>query len=101
MNGQVPEPALDAPGPEQPRPDRPNVAKPERFKDKDGSERGRRLLGLAALLVLGAALARGAWWHYTQYRQAVTTAEERANFVPNVRVGTVTMSGSILDVMQP
>jgi len=97
MNDRSPGPTLDAPGPEQPRPDRPDVAKPERFKDKGG----RHLLGLVVLLVLGAALARGAWWHYTQYRQAVTTAEARANFVPNVRVGTVTLSGSVLNVMQP
>lgn len=101
MNDRSPTPALDASGPDQPRPDRPDIGKPERFKDKDGSERGRRLLGLAVLLVLGAALARGAWLHYRQYRQAVTTAEERTNFVPNVRVGTVTMSDSMLNVMQP
>jgi RND family efflux transporter MFP subunit len=101
MNDRRPEPVLDAPGREQPRPDRPDVGKPERFKDKGGSKRGRRLLGLAALLVLGVALARGVWWHYEQYRQAVTTAEQRANFVPNVRVGTVTMSGNMLNVMLP
>jgi RND family efflux transporter MFP subunit len=101
MNDRSPAPALDAPGVEQPRPGGPDIDKPERPGRKGGSKRGRRLLGLAALLVLGAAVARGIWWHYEQYRQAVTTAEERANFVPNLRVGTVTMSGNILNVMLP
>jgi RND family efflux transporter MFP subunit len=101
MNDRRPEQALDAPGAEQPSPGGPDLGKPEHFKGKGRGKRGRRLLGLAALLVLGAALARGVWWHYEQYRQAVTTAEERANFVPNVRVGTVTMSGNMLNVMLP
>jgi hypothetical protein len=59
MNDRSPEPALDAPGAEQPSRGGPDLGKPEHFKGKGRGKRGRRLLGLAALLVLGAALARG------------------------------------------
>lgn len=101
MNDHSPEPMLETLEPKQRPPSEPGVDEPERFRSKGRGKSGKWLLGLAVLLVLGGALARGVWWHYEQYRQAVTTAEERANFVPNVRVGTVTMSGNMLNVMLP
>jgi len=101
MNDRGPAPMLDAPGPKQPPPHEPGTGEPEPFRGKGRGKSGKWLLGLAALLVLGAALARGVWWHFEQYRQAVTTAEQRANFIPNVRVETVTMSGNMLNVMLP
>ena len=54
-----------------------------------------QLFGLAALLLLSAALARGVWTHYQQHNQAVADAEKRRNFVPMVQVATVKESESV------
>lgn len=94
-------PMLDAPGPKKPPPGEPGIGEPERFKAKGRGKSGKRLLALAVLLVLGGALARGVWWHYEQYREAIAIAQQHRNFVPNVRVGTVTMSGTVLPVNLP
>jgi RND family efflux transporter MFP subunit len=101
MNDPGPEPTRDVPAVEEPGPGGPEADKPEHFEGKRERKSRRWLLGLAVLMLLGAALARGVWWHYGQYREAVTTAEERRNFVPSLRVGIVTMSGNMLNVMQP
>jgi RND family efflux transporter MFP subunit len=94
-------PTLEVPGTKQPPPGEPGRGEPERFKGKGRGKSGKRLLGLAVLLVLGGALARGVWFHYEQYRQAVTIAQQHRDFVPSVRVGTVTMSGDVLHVTLP
>ena len=99
MNGRDSRGASDAPEAEQPRPGGPEADGLEHFGGKRKSRRWA--LGLAVLVLLGAALARGVWWRYEQHRQAVTTAEQRRNFVPSLRVGTVTMSGNVLNVMLP
>jgi RND family efflux transporter MFP subunit len=92
---------LDAPGPKQPPPLEPGIGEPERFKGKGRGKSGKRLLALAVLLVLGAALARGVWWHYEQYRQAIAIAQQHRNFVPNVRVGTVRGSDQVIHATWP
>ncbi len=97
--GQVP--MLEIPGPKQPPPSEPGVDEPEHFRSKGRGKSGKWLLGLAVLLVLGGALARGVWFHHEQYRQVIATAEQHRNFVPSVRVGTVTMSGNVLHVNLP
>ena len=60
-----------------------------------------RLLGLGALLALFAGLAFGAWRYEVQHHEALATAERRANFVPEVRVGTVKASDSTMAVSLP
>lgn len=54
-----------------------------------GGRFGRRLFGLSVLALLCLALALGAWRHLQQHRQVIATAEQQANFVPDVRVDTV------------
>jgi len=66
----------------------------------EGRREGRRrsgawLLGLGALLALGAALAGGGWRHYQQQRDAIAVSEQRRNFVPSVRVATVKPGNAI------
>ena len=47
------------------------------------------LSGVGLALVLMTALACGAWNHYAQHRQVVTTAKQSLEFVPQVRVAAV------------
>jgi RND family efflux transporter MFP subunit len=51
-----------------------------------------RLFALTALLALAGALAFGATRHYSHYREAMATAEQRRDFVPSLRVATVVPS---------
>jgi RND family efflux transporter MFP subunit len=62
---------------------------------------GGRLLALGALLLLGGGLAFGTTRYYAQDRQVMATAEQRRNFVPNVRVATVRPSDRITPVTLP
>jgi RND family efflux transporter MFP subunit len=101
MNDRGPAPTLEVPGTKQPPPGEPGIGEPERFKGKGRGTSGKRRLGLAVLLALGGALAVGVWSHYEQYRQAVTTAQQRRDFVPSVPVGTVARSGNLLHVSLP
>jgi multidrug efflux pump subunit AcrA (membrane-fusion protein) len=72
-------------------PDRPR--KPRRWT--------ARLLGLGALLALIGGIAFGAWRYEVQHHEAVATAERRANFVPEVRVGTVKASDATMVISLP
>jgi RND family efflux transporter MFP subunit len=63
--------------------------------------RGRRLLGLGALLLLMAVLALAAWRHYEQHRQVIATAQQQADFVPSVRVDTVLQASTSMQVTLP
>jgi RND family efflux transporter MFP subunit len=62
---------------------------------------GARLLALGAFLLLGGGLAFGATRYYAQQRQAMTSAEQRLKFVPNVRVATVRPSDRVTLVTLP
>jgi RND family efflux transporter MFP subunit len=92
---------LEVPGIKKPAPGKPGVGEPEHVKDKEPRKSGMRQLGRAALLLLAGALAYGAWSHHEQYRQAINTAQQHRDFVPNVRVGTVRESGRVLYVTWP
>jgi RND family efflux transporter MFP subunit len=71
-------------------------------KRPDGRRRwGGRLLALGAFLLLGGGLAFGATRYYTQHRDVMATAEQRRNFIPNVRVATVQPSNRITLVTLP
>jgi RND family efflux transporter MFP subunit len=62
---------------------------------------GRRILGLATLLILFVALAIGFWRHYSIYAQVAATADQRREFVPTVRTAPVRSSGSTMSVTWP
>jgi RND family efflux transporter MFP subunit len=81
LKGPPPRPALPAPDHDVPE------APPITPEGRGGS--GRRLFGLGVLVLFMAALALGVWRHYAQHRQVVDTAEQQANFVPNVHVEAV------------
>jgi RND family efflux transporter MFP subunit len=63
--------------------------------------RKAQMLGLGVLLILVAAIATGTWSHYSQGRQVTATAEQRRDFVPTVRVGTVQADNGDLVVSLP
>jgi RND family efflux transporter MFP subunit len=88
-----PRPLLPAPDPDTPE------ASPGGPTERGGS--GRRLLGLGVLVLFMATLALGVWRHYEQHRQVTNTAEQQANFVPNVRVEQVTQQQGNLHVSLP
>jgi RND family efflux transporter MFP subunit len=60
-----------------------------------------RLIGFAICLIPVAALAFGATRYYTHYREAMTTAEQKRNFVPQVRVAAVKPSDPFETVTLP
>src|SRR5206468_5155503 len=62
---------------------------------------GQLLLGLGVLMLFIGALALGAWRHYEQQRQVRDTAEQRASFVPNVRVEEVAQRHGLVHVSLP
>jgi RND family efflux transporter MFP subunit len=69
-----------------------------------GAERqrgGGQLLWPGVALLLAAALASGAWSHYTQRREVIATAQQRRDTVPQVRVATVQPSGGTETVSLP
>jgi len=64
------------------------------------SNRGR-VLTVGVLLVLCGALLIGFWQHYRLHAQVMATAEQRRDFVPNVRTAPVRASGSTMAVTWP
>src|ERR1700719_266590 len=93
LKGPPPRPLLPAPNRDAPE------SPPSGPAGRGGS--GRRFLGLGVLLLFTAALALGVWRHYEQHRQVTDTAEQQANFVPNVRVEQVTQQQGNLHVSLP
>jgi RND family efflux transporter MFP subunit len=65
------------------------------------SRAGRRILGIAVLLLLAGALGIGIWRHHTLNAQVMATAEQRRDFVPSVRTAPVRASGSTMSVSWP
>lgn len=62
---------------------------------------GRRLLGLAAILLLLGAVAFGVWRHYAAHLDVVAIAEQHRDFVPSVRVTAVQASAGTMSVTLP
>jgi RND family efflux transporter MFP subunit len=91
-----------------PTPDK--VAEPLKTPDGTGPKddtapgkvgRGTRMLGLAAIVVLGGALGIGFWQHYRLDAEVMTTAEQHRDFVPSVRTAAVRASGTTMAVNWP
>jgi hypothetical protein len=85
MNELDAPPALKKPRPLLPSPDG-DTLEPVPSAPARRSGSARLLLGLGVLMLFIGALAFGVWRHYEQHRQVGDTAEQQANFVPNVRV---------------
>ena len=76
-----------------------DAAKPR--ADRRSRRGGARLLGLAVMSGLFAALVYGAWGHYAQHSEVAAAAQERNDLVPSVRVATVRASSGVLAVSLP
>jgi RND family efflux transporter MFP subunit len=74
------------------------AATPPRAERRRG---GGRLLWPGVALLLAAALASGAWSHYTQRREVIATAQQQRDAVPQVRVATVQPSDGTETVSLP
>jgi RND family efflux transporter MFP subunit len=96
VNGPDGSPSLEAPRPAAPGRER---ASPGARPARRGS--WLRRLGVVAFLLLAAALAFGAWQHYSRHLQVTATAVEQAGFVPSVRVEAVTQRREPLQVSLP
>jgi RND family efflux transporter MFP subunit len=97
---QLPLLKVPPPQPLSPAPDRDTPETPPSGPARRGGS-GRRLLGLGVLVLFVSALSLGVWRHYEQHRQVMDTAEQQANFVPNVRVEQVTQRHGNLHVSLP
>jgi RND family efflux transporter MFP subunit len=62
---------------------------------------GRRLLGLAAVLLILGTVAFGVWRHYAAHLDVVAIAEQHRDFVPSVRVTAVQASAGTMSVTLP
>jgi RND family efflux transporter MFP subunit len=60
-----------------------------------------RLFGLGVFSVLAAGLAFGALTYYQNHQRTLTTAHQRRDFVPSVRVSTVRASDEFIRVTLP
>jgi RND family efflux transporter MFP subunit len=75
--------------------------KPVRKSPQPEQRSTGRLLGLAVFGVLAAGLTVGAWGYYQKYRGVTETAQQRRDFVPNVRVAAVRASEPVILVTLP
>jgi RND family efflux transporter MFP subunit len=62
---------------------------------------GGRLVSLGGLLALAGGLSFGAWGNYSRQQQVMATTEQKRDFVPDVRVATVTPSPATTSVTLP
>jgi RND family efflux transporter MFP subunit len=65
------------------------------------SRTGRLVFLIIVLVLLLGALGLGSWRHYRLATEAVATAEQYRDFVPNVRTAPVRASGSTMSVSWP
>jgi RND family efflux transporter MFP subunit len=62
---------------------------------------GGRLFALGGFLLLTAGVSLGAWRYYSQHQEVMAIAERQRDFVPSVRVATVTANPGIVSVTLP
>ena len=65
------------------------------------SRTGRLVFLITVLVLLLGALGIGSWKHYTVAAEAMATAEQYRDFVPNVRTAPVRASGRSMSVIWP
>jgi len=79
----------------------PPAETPKALPGKKQSRAGRRILGIAVLLLLVGALGYGVWRHHNLNAQVMETAEQHRDFVPSVRTAPVRSSGPVMAVSWP
>jgi RND family efflux transporter MFP subunit len=62
---------------------------------------GGRLVSLGGLLALAGGVGLGAWGYYSRQKEVMATAEQERDFVPSLRVATVTASPAVISVTLP
>jgi RND family efflux transporter MFP subunit len=62
---------------------------------------GRRILGLAVIVLLAGALGYGFWQHFRVYADVMSTTEARRNTVPTVRTAVIHASPGVRSVSWP
>jgi RND family efflux transporter MFP subunit len=65
------------------------------------SSRARRIFGIVVLVIFVGALGIGFWRHYRVHAEVMDTAEQRRDFVPEVRTAAVRASASTRSVIWP
>ena len=76
--------------------------KPEIFvPPAAGTTHGGRYFFIGVAVLLVGALAFGFWRHYSLHAQVTSTAEQRRDFVPSVRVAPVRASASTVSITWP
>jgi RND family efflux transporter MFP subunit len=66
-----------------------------------GRRWGGRLFALGGFVLLSCGIALGAWGHYSQQQQVMTTAEQSRGFVPSLQVAMVEPSPDTMSVFLP
>ncbi len=79
----------------------PPAETPKALPGKKPSHAGRRILGIAVLLLLLAALGLGFYRHHSLNAQVMETADQHRDFVPSVRIAPVRSSGATMSVNWP
>jgi RND family efflux transporter MFP subunit len=74
---------------------------PGQTASKATTRTGRLVFLITVLALLLGALGFGSWKHYLVAEEAIATAEEYRNFVPNVRTASVRASGKTMSVIWP
>jgi RND family efflux transporter MFP subunit len=87
----------------QPRAEAREARKPETaaLAPVAGTTHGGRYFFIAVAVLLVGALAFGFWRHYSLHAQVMSTAEQRQDFVPSVRVAAVRASSGTMSVTWP
>ncbi len=101
MSNAARAPVIEAPDRQREPAEHPGKGSPPGAPLKTKRRWGGRLLGLGVLVLLGAALAYGTSRYYQQQKEVQATAEQRRDFVPHLRVGTVAASPPTIAVNLP
>jgi RND family efflux transporter MFP subunit len=82
-------------------PELPGDRSPGQTASQAKSRSGRLVFLITVVVLLLGALGIGSWKHYTVAAEAMATAEQYRDFVPNVRTAPVRASGGTMSVIWP